>query len=145
MDILKFVFTPINFDERPYLRTDIFINGEDLLGKILQYEADVLHVSVGPTPYMGMRPDDLVRYLDQERLTSMIYACGDCGEAGCWPIDVDVQKNDQVVTWTNFRQPHRGINSKAGHWDYSRFPSFTFDKQQYQEAMEILRQAAKAE
>jgi len=53
----------------------------------------------------------------------------DCGEVGCWPLEVEATEQDGTVTWANFRQPHRPA------WDYSAFGPFVFDADQYRRAV----------
>jgi hypothetical protein len=60
-----------------------------------------------------------------------------CGEAGCWPLLADVITDGDVVTWTNFEQPHRGPDSGAGCWRYEGFGPFVFDAGLY--AKEVAR------
>lgn len=53
----------------------------------------------------------------------------ECGEAGCWPLEVKVTLTSQTVTWSNFRQPHRPS------WTYSGLGPFQFDRRQYETAV----------
>jgi hypothetical protein len=53
----------------------------------------------------------------------------DCGEAGCWPFEARVIALHDTVTWTDFRQRHRG------EWNYAGLGPFTFDRSQYQRAV----------
>ncbi len=59
----------------------------------------------------------------------------ECGEPGCWPLLVCIAIGSETVTWSDFRQPHRGPQSRAGHWRYDALPGFTFDRRQYEEAL----------
>ena len=59
----------------------------------------------------------------------------ECGEPGCWPLAVRIELRDQKVVWSDFRQEHRGPNSKAGEWRYDALPSFTFDRVSYEQAL----------
>ena len=52
-----------------------------------------------------------------------------CGEVGCWPLEVTTTVVDGQVWWTDFRQPHRPA------WDYTAFGPFTFDETQYRDAV----------
>jgi hypothetical protein len=53
----------------------------------------------------------------------------ECGEVGCWPLTCEIYSAAGTVLWHRFAQPHRPQR------DYSRFGPFTFDLQQYQQAM----------
>lgn len=53
----------------------------------------------------------------------------DCGEVGCWPLEVTITIAGGQVTWTNFRQPHRPT------WDYTAFGPFIFEETQYRDAV----------
>ncbi len=62
-----------------------------------------------------------------------IYLLGcTCCEVGCWPLKARISKTETGVVWTAFEQPHRkGRN-------YSGFGPFTFDIQQYREAVNAI-------
>jgi hypothetical protein len=62
-----------------------------------------------------------------------LLAC-ECGEVGCWPLEVRVEKEADRIRWVGFGQPFR-----PGR-DYSGFGPFLFDRGQYEEA--VLRLAA---
>lgn len=62
----------------------------------------------------------------------------DCGEWGCWPLPARIVATDDTVTWTDFEQPHRRDR------DYSDFGPFSFDRNQYQNALTILDAALTA-
>jgi hypothetical protein len=59
----------------------------------------------------------------------------DCEEPGCRPLLVRIAVGSATVTWSDFRQPHRGPQSRAGHWRYDTLPGFTFDRRQYEDAL----------
>ena len=71
-----------------------------------------------------------------DAVTLMI--CDACYEAGCWPIEFCVDISENVVTWSGFINPHR-----AETWNYGLFPSFTFDKHEYEKALVELRYFSK--
>ena len=48
---------------------------------------------------------------------------------GCWPLEAAIVVSDGVVTWTDFRQPHRQDR------DYRALGPFVFDRPQYEEAV----------
>jgi hypothetical protein len=63
-----------------------------------------------------------------------IYLLGcDCGEVGCWPLSARLETDNHNVKWVEFRQEHRP------QWDYLGFGPFVFDKDQYKQAVAMLR------
>ncbi|HEU4561888.1 MAG TPA: hypothetical protein VFS20_28945 [Longimicrobium sp.] len=50
-----------------------------------------------------------------------------CGVAECWPLLVRITRRGGTVTWSDFRQPHRG-------WTYDRLGPFTFRESDYDRA-----------
>ena len=59
-----------------------------------------------------------------------------CGNAGCWPLLCKISIQGNKVIWSEFEQPHRDDD-----WDYSNFEGFVFDKQQYLNAIEAMKNA----
>jgi hypothetical protein len=57
-----------------------------------------------------------------------VLAC-DCGELGCWPLQVSLEITAGDVTWRELKQPHRP------QWDYSDLGPFIFDRDQYEVAV----------
>jgi hypothetical protein len=55
-----------------------------------------------------------------------------CGEVGCWPLEVHVVRAEDVVTWDGFAQPHRHERS------YEGFGPFVFAADQYAVAVDEL-------
>ncbi len=68
-----------------------------------------------------------------------VLACGGCGLSGCWPFLIQTRETDDLVIWTNYRQPHRNKFSLGGFWDYSHYPPIVFDKKQYYAELESMR------
>jgi hypothetical protein len=65
----------------------------------------------------------------------------DCGEPGCWPLVCSIAATAIHVTMAEFEQPHRtGMRGRAA-WSYQALGPFTFDRQQYEKALEELRRA----
>ena len=60
-----------------------------------------------------------------------VLACS-CGEVGCWPLEVEIQRIGGTYRWTNFRQPHRRQR------DYAAFGPFVFDSGQYEAELRLL-------
>jgi hypothetical protein len=61
-----------------------------------------------------------------------LLGCGECGDAGCWPLEARVRAEEKSVVWDSFEQPHR-----KGR-DYSGFGPFVFDAEQYRGALAAL-------
>jgi hypothetical protein len=53
----------------------------------------------------------------------------DCGEVGCWPLQVEVLTADDVVTWRGFTQPYRPRR------DYGTFGPFVFRRTHYEHSV----------
>ena len=84
--------------------------------------------------YLGREPSEY-----GARRTTLL-GCS-CGIAGCWPLLCEILETDDEVLWRDFAQPYRGPRSKASFWDYAGFGGFRFDRQQYLEALDRLREA----
>jgi hypothetical protein len=54
-----------------------------------------------------------------------------CGEWACWPLTVRVDVTDVTVRWHDFRTGHRD-------WDLSGLGPFTFDRPQYEAALQAI-------
>jgi len=123
---------------------DIYINGENLTKTLKSYELPFA-IKEGRSDiagqYMGIGSKKLIERVSKPTQQGIIYAC-ECGEEGCWPMVISVSEDENTVSWFDFRQPHRGIESKASHWDYSKFPGFIFDKKKYREALVALARDA---
>ncbi len=61
-----------------------------------------------------------------------------CGVVSCWPLECRVDVVGSTVTWNEFGQPHRSVDSAASFWDYSDFGPFVFDRAEYLEAIGVL-------
>jgi hypothetical protein len=59
----------------------------------------------------------------------------ECGAYGCWPMLVNITIDGNVVTWSDFEQPHRTSESVTLFWDFSEFPSFKFSLAEYMKAL----------
>ena len=86
--------------------------------------------------------EDLLLKKQRQPFFRDVLACGSCGLPGpCWPFRVQVRETDDVVIWTNFRQPCRNKYSLGGYWDYSQRPPFVFNKQQYYAELKAMEPA----
>ena len=121
---------------------DISINGKNLIEMLKAYELPYAIKEGHPDiagQYMGIGSRELFERLSKPGQHKIIFICNGCGEEGCWPMIMDIHENAHTATWSHFRQPHRGSTSKASYWDYSGFPTFTFDKIKYEAAMASLK------
>ncbi|WP_202619282.1 hypothetical protein [Ornithinimicrobium cavernae] len=123
------------------------VDGVSLAQLVGDYES-----AHGMTPsgsYAGLIPahfnfgDLTTYYLGQNQRqwpgTGRMWLLGcDCGEVGCWPLEVTTTIAGGRVTWTDFRQPHRP------DWDYAAFGPFTFEESQYRAAVAGAASAASA-
>lgn len=55
-----------------------------------------------------------------------------CGVYTCWPLLAAIETDYETMTWSRFEQPHRPER------DYSAFGPFTFDWQEYIDALDDL-------
>jgi len=81
--------------------------------------------------YLGRINAD--RGLDQSKTALLVCICG---IEGCWSLLCKISVLGNTVTWTEFEQPHRDEE-----WDYSDFDGFVFDKQQYLDEIEAMKNA----
>jgi hypothetical protein len=134
-------FTIDSSGEYPAVR--VLINSEDLITMLEKHEALFAKAEGYPGiagGYMGLpskvalppsehflgRPESLYDY---DGMTEIL-TC-ECGEPGCWPFLVKIELSDHLVTWSDFAQPHR-----EGQWHYDGFGPFTFDRKQYESALQ---------
>jgi hypothetical protein len=61
-----------------------------------------------------------------------------CGEETCWPMKIRTIDSGEKIIWKDFEQPYRNSNCED-FWDYSKFGDFTFDKKEYNKALNELR------
>jgi hypothetical protein len=80
--------------------------------------------------FWGKPRDELHAYGEKVAL----YDC-ECGCPGCWPLVVRITVAGQIVSWSDFEQPHRGPRSRASWWQYDGFGPFTFDRNEYEAAL----------
>ena len=67
-----------------------------------------------------------------------------CLEEGCWPFLVTITETDESVVWSRFHNHHM-TNGKGKNWDYSCFPTYTFEKKAYDIALGKLRSIAESQ
>lgn len=104
------------------------VDGVSLTDLVEAYEADQRFDVVGG--YGGLVPawsrTGLGEHLGPGR-TSLL-AC-ECGEVGCWPLQATIAVDGDVVTWSDYEQPHRPDR------DYTGFGPHRFDLAQYEAAV----------
>jgi hypothetical protein len=162
MDAIRFEVLeerhPVN-DGQPDLRNlgiRYWINGRDLLEMVrdieIPFAAREGHPDIAGT--YGALPireiEDAPRYFlgDAGKRGwpgppwTNLYVCGGCGEAGCWPLYVQIELTDDRVRWHTFRQPHRDKGSAAARagnqWQYEQLGPFTFDRTMYEAEVDRL-------
>lgn len=104
------------------------VDGVALTDLVEAYEADQRVDVVGG--YGGLVParsrGGLAEHLGPGR--TAVLAC-ECGEVGCWPLQATIAVDADVVTWSDYEQPHR-----PGR-DYAGFGPHRFDRAQYDAAV----------
>ena len=160
MDKIRFDVAGINSEQNMYSYntlyplaavTHISINDINLLSLVreaeLPFATQMSYPDMAGGLYTGLKPSKMLwpsRHLlgdpepqleDEGKI--VIYNCI-CGQVFCWSLLVRIVVGKTAVTWSDFEQPHRGPGSAAGHWRYDALGPFTFDRQQYESALEVL-------
>ena len=147
MDLLTFEksFEKYKDKEGEYLTVRILINGKPLLDIARDYEQpyakrnnrDDLAGSYSVDPIY------LYRYLTDPRLRSAgsykfpALVC-ECGCEGCYDLEATFIEKDNEIIWSDFHNRlHSTPTSPIGYYDYSDFPVFHFNKQQYEQALTV--------
>jgi hypothetical protein len=123
---------------------DIFVNGRNLVDIVREVELPISAREGKPDRagrYAGLPPGENLlpsprllgeptTYYDHDSSEGKVAALGcECGEVGCWPFQVKIALRDDVVTWSDFEQPHRRA------WRYDALRPFVFDRAQYLSAL----------
>ena len=58
----------------------------------------------------------------------MVMGCS-CGEAGCWPLECNIEVGPEVVVWSSFRNPH------LSEYEYEGVGPFRFSRAEYESAL----------
>lgn len=107
----------------------VFVNGSDLVQLLREYERPLAKCEGHESIAGGYAPVGIEDFLQLSYATDSddvtLFGCSSCDEDGCWPMVMQVERDEKYVEWKNFAQPHRD------EWDYSGFGPFTFDRQQY--------------
>ena len=153
MDTIRFDILPApdvahpDEDVYTYPSIRIVVNGRDLLDLVREVELPFAAAQGSPGiagGYVGLEPEILgtqhflggaeglyrgpilERNSAPNRVAMMI--C-DCGEPGCWPFTAAISVENDRITWSDFRQPHRP------GWKYDALGPFTFSRQEYEAAL----------
>ncbi len=144
----------INFQIRPVLAHDeapesemrdvleIFVDQRNLLDLVRAVEQPYAIAEGHPEiagayvalPAKLVLSDIGIAQMEAEKVS--LYDC-ECGCPGCWPLLVKISASDDIITWSEFEQPHRGPNSRSSWWQYDDFGPFTFDRKQYEQALSV--------
>ena len=92
------------------------------------------YVATPPSRHLYGDPA-LTFYASGERVS--VLECP-CGLPRCWPLLVHIESDDHTVTWRAFEQPHRAPDSRDSHWDLSALGPFTFNRAEYDRAVQAL-------
>lgn len=142
----KIANTPLPWDEeRDFYYVEIWINGKELSKILYPIElpfavAEDKESLAGS--YLGLYPENLLYELtaDKQTYTSeeddynkrILIDCI-CTCEGCRSFVADIEETENEIVWKNFEQIHRD-------WDYSELKEFRFDKTQYLNEIEKLKE-----
>jgi hypothetical protein len=123
---------------------NVFVNGRNLVDILREVELPFAAREGKPDlagSYVGLPPEDVflpsprllgepTTYYDHDDPEGKIAVFGCvCGEPGCWPFQVKITLQDDVVIWSDFEQPHRSA------WRYNEMRPFVFDRIEYLSAL----------
>jgi hypothetical protein len=147
MNKLEFKISDKKENGTTYQVTQIFIDGQDLIGLLKTYELPFAKKEGSPSiagGYQGLSPETLFKNLtshpenhNSEENKSDILDC-ECGVWGCWSLMTLIEKGEDSITWSDFEQLHRQKDSH-NYWDYSKFGPFEFAKTDYENELEKLK------
>lgn len=128
MDTIEFRLTYFEYGADGYSSSaaNIFINGENLLPRIHEFE-DSVGCNGGHAPIWIQ---ELHRNLSENYKDGSIpiYCCV-CGDIDCCAIYISVEVGAETVTWKNFILPDENLRDEIIY--ERRFGEFVFDKAQY--------------
>ena len=136
MDTIEFRLTYFEYGADDYSSSavDIFINGENLLPRIHEFEKSV-GCNGGHAP---LWTKELYKNLSEDckKDSVAIYGCG-CGFTDCSAIYISVEVGADTVTWKDFILPDENLSDEIIY--QRRFGEFVFDKAQYFSEVEKLK------
>ncbi len=121
---------------------EIYINGRELTEIVKEKEVPFAKAEGHPN-LAGLYGHNTPKYLYKDlsevfiegsysnKYGVSILCCEECGEPGCWGIDVKVRQDDDFVYWQDFEQAHRK------NWKYDL--NFKFDKPEYDSEIKKLK------
>ncbi len=111
---------------------EIYINGREIVSILKEIELPYATQEGKPHlagDYGHNTPQHLYEMLT-EAVEVELLCCGGCGDSGCWSVLVSVREEEDYVYWEHFEHNHRD-------WSYPL--SYCFDRQEYEQALEVLR------
>lgn len=126
-----------------FIGAKILINGEALLDKIksieLPYAKAEKHAKIAGD-YNHQIAKSLYNYLTIENCWNddegaALLTCS-CLEDGCWSLRCYIKETNKEIIWYGFHHNHRE------NWDYSALGEFHFEKEQYFNELENLKEIA---
>ncbi len=154
MDTIAFEKSIIELDysDKEDTCATILINGRPLIDMVRDYELPYARecgqesIAGG---YMPIYADYLLGLLTDQKKSEEydgeipVLIC-ECGCEGCWDFLMTVIEEESAIVWKNFHNPHRSSTTSAGgYWNYSNFPSFRFNRQEYLKAILQLKEIAR--
>jgi hypothetical protein len=124
----------------------ILINGRNLIPMVRKHEQPMAKAEGHPNLAGSYAPRSVEEFKkDHTEVVAethykpklSLYACRDCGEVGCWPLEVKITIEGDQVIWQDFEQPHR-----PEKWDYKTLGPFRFETKAYQQALKAAGLAA---
>ncbi len=127
----------------------IYINSRNLLEFVREVELPFAAQEGHPEMaggYVGLPPENVlfpsehflgqpIRWQQDTQTGKIAVMQCSCGTSGCWPLMARVEVETDVVTWSDFEQPHRMPNWGPRHWQYDGCGPFHFERKQYEQAL----------
>lgn len=148
MDKLEFIIQEQQNDNYQFKTVAILVNHLDIIDSLRKYEmpfAKKEGSEIIAGGYDGLSPETLYKHLtnpeeyDEDKNGKVSILECKCGCEGCWPMKIKAIDFGDKIIWTDFEQPHRNFDSH-NFWDYSEFGQFSFDKTEYNEQLDRLKQ-----
>jgi hypothetical protein len=118
---------------------NIFINKRNLRDTVKNVEKPSATKDGQPElagSYSGIEPIEFLENLADDAEFHYILGCS-CGVTECWPLEVEIEKTNDTVVWRNFSNYHRS------HWNWSQMPELIFDRKQYENEIDKLKEYTK--
>jgi hypothetical protein len=130
--------SPDEPEVRDHFVLDIRVDDRDLLELIREVERPFAAADGHPElagQYEALPAATALPHLAGDDAAKVsLYDC-ECRCFGCWPLWVRISKSANVITWSDFEQPHRRPNSRSSWWRYDKLGPFEFDREQYTAAL----------